>query len=86
MAEKSPWRSAREGTVEDFVSSLAVVEPFVICEEKSLVFADRPTKSPAELVLLQGLGLGREIVRGVKNIVAEEIPRALRGIGWYRSG
>ena len=65
---------AREGTVDDCRFSLAVAEPFVICEEKSLVFADRSTKRPAELVLLQGLRLRREIVRGVKNIVAEEFP------------
>ena len=62
--------------------ALAVAEAFVKSEEESLVFADGPTERPAELVLLEWLSSRREIVGGVKGVVAQKFPeRAVESVG-----
>ena len=83
-AEKSPFRSATDGTVDEVGLPLAVPETLEIGEEESLVLANRTAKRGAKLVLFQGLRPGGEIVCGVKSIVAQKFPK--RSVEPVRAG
>ena len=52
--------------------ALLVPEAFVVPEEQQTVLRDRPADGAAELVLLEGLDLLREVVARVERVVAEE--------------
>ena len=46
--------------------------PLVTSKEKQFVLDDRATKSPAKLVALQRIVLGRKIIPGIEQVVADE--------------
>src|SRR5581483_12047179 len=48
--------------------------PFVICKEKSLLFAQRSAKRRAELIALKWRGRSLiEVIRRIENVVSQEV-------------
>ena len=77
-----PFSAFGEGTVSTRSGGAVLAEAFVVEEEEGLVVAYGTADGGAELVALEGCGLGGEIVAGVESAVADElVESAVEAIG-----